>query len=480
MIVAAIAAYLLAMMGLGLYAARRTNSSADFMVAGRNLGLSMATATMLATWMGAATIMGAAGAAYRGGFLAVIADPFGAGLCLLLAGLFVVRLLRRLELVTITEFLAQKYDTTTGLLAALGLLIAYVGWTAAQFVAFGLILNTFTGLDTVTGILIGAAIVLTYTAFGGMWAVALTDFVQMAVMLVGLLFLYPLALQGVGGWSGLTEALPNHSFRIVPLEHSVASWVDYVRDWMVLGVGSLAAQDMLQRTFSSKSEAVAQNSAYLAGIGYLSLGMVPVLLGMIGSVSLPGLTDPETVVPRLAMEHLSAFPLAVFISALLAAIMSSSDSALLASASIITSNLLPALKRNVTERDKLMTARWSIPVIGAVALVVGLTVQQVYELAVNALAVILVVLVVPTVLAIWWPKANRSGALAAMITGYVVWIGLPFIAPGHASDFWGFLAGLIVMLVVSPLTQRRDPPKPVRHRDGNIEPLVNRLGVIGM
>ena len=180
-IMVTVAIYLVGMITLGLYAARRAKSSTDFMVAGRKLGLPVATATMLATWMGAGTIMGAAGAAYGGGFLAVIADPFGAALCLFLIGFIMARLMRRLKLVTITEFIEQKYDRTAGVLAATGLLVAYVGWTAAQFVAFGFILNTFTGIETEFGIYAGAAIVLTYTAFGGMWAVALTDFVQMSL-----------------------------------------------------------------------------------------------------------------------------------------------------------------------------------------------------------------------------------------------------------------------------------------------------------
>ena len=479
-IMVTVAVYLVGMITLGIYAARRAKSSTDFMVAGRKLGLPVATATMLATWMGAGTIMGAAGAAYGGGFLAVIADPFGAALSLFLIGFIMARLMRRLKLVTITEFLEQKYDRTAGVLAATGLLVAYVGWTAAQFVAFGFILNTFTGIDTEFGIYAGAAIVLTYTAFGGMWAVALTDFVQMIIIVAGILILFPLALNGVGGWDAFTAALPAHSFRLIPMEHTVNAWTDYLADWAVLGIGSLAAQDALQRSFASRNEWVAQHSAYLASIGYLTIGVIPVLLGMIGFVAMPDLADPETVVPQLAIAHLPPFLMAVFISALLAAIMSSSDSAILASSSIITSTIAPVFRKKLTERHRLNFARWSVPVIGALALLVALELQVVYDLVLYALGVILAVLIVPTILAMWWPRANRAGAVAEMITGYVVWIGLPFVSPGSPSDFFGFLAGLGVMLVVSPLTQKIDPPKPVRNVDGEIEPLTDRLGVLGL
>ncbi|MFT5501156.1 MAG: SSS family solute:Na+ symporter [Woeseiaceae bacterium] len=480
LILTAVGIYLLGMIALGIYAARRAKSSTDFMIAGRNLGLPLATGTMLATWMGAGTIMGAAGAAYGGGFLAVIADPFGAALCLFLIGFIMARLMRRLKLITVTEFLEQKYDRRAGLLAACGLLIAYVGWTAAQFVAFGFILNTFTGIDTEFGIYLGAAIVLTYTAFGGMWAVALTDFVQMIIIVAGILILFPLALNDIGGWSAFTAALPEHSFSMIPVEHTTDSWLNYLADWAVLGIGSLAAQDTLQRSFASKNESVAQNSAYLAAIGYLTIGVIPVLLGMIGFVAMPGLADPETVVPQLALMHLPPFLMAVFISALLAAIMSSSDSAILASSSIITATVAPVFKSSMNERQRLNMARWSVPAIGVLALLVALELQVVYDLVLGALGVILAVLVVPTLLAMWWPKANRAGAVASMLTGFVVWIGLPFVAPGMPSDLLASIAGLGVMLAVSSLTQESDPPKPVRNIDGEIEPLTDRLGIIGL
>ena len=475
----AVGFYLILMIALGFYAARKATDSTEFMVAGRNLGLPIATATMFATWFGAGTIMGAAGAAYGGGFLAVIADPFGAVLCLFLIGFLLARMFRRLRLVTVTEFLEQKYDRTAGILGAVGLVLAYVGWTAAQFVAFGYILNTFTGVDIETGIYVGAAIVLIYTTSGGMWAVALTDFVQMIIIIAGLAVLYPLALADVGGWTAFTSALPAHSFRMIPLEATAESWIPYIRDWMVIGIGSMAAQDTLQRSFASKNENVAQNSAYIASFGYLTIGMIPVLLGMIGYVSMPGLEDPESVIPRLAMMHLPPVLMAIFIAALLAAIMSSSDSALLATSSIVTGSIIPALLPHYSEKQRLRVARWSIPITGALALFVGLELQVVYELVLNALGVILAVLVVPTVLAIWWPQANRAGALAAMITGYAVWIGLPFLVEDSSSDFIAFLAGLGVMLVVTPLTQKIDPPKPVRNIDGEIEPLTDRLGTLG-
>ena len=125
-----LAAYVLLMLGIGIYASRRVKSSADYLVAGRRLSLPLATATLSATWFGGGLCIGAASAAYSGGFRAVIADPFGAALCLFLAGAFYVRVLRRMGIMTIASFFTQRFDGRAGMLASLCTIPAYVGWVA--------------------------------------------------------------------------------------------------------------------------------------------------------------------------------------------------------------------------------------------------------------------------------------------------------------------------------------------------------------
>ena len=235
------------MLAIGAWAARRADNPDDFIVAGRKLGLWVSTATVSATWMGSGTIIGAAGAAYGGGLLAVIGDPFGSVLCLVIAALFFARTMRRMRLLTITDLFEIRFGPLAGLGCSLSLLMVYMGWVAAQLVAFGFILETLLGVDTTTGILVGAIIVLVYTAAGGMWAVALTDFAQMAVLLSGLVVLFVAVLWSHGGWSPLASQLPAGSFRMIPTESTSAAWFDYLRAWTVLGFGGLATQDVVQR-----------------------------------------------------------------------------------------------------------------------------------------------------------------------------------------------------------------------------------------
>jgi len=315
--------YLLGMLAVGIYASRKISGTEDFLVAGRRLPLWLCTAALSATFFGGGTILGAGGAAYKGGFLAVIADPFGAALCLFLAGLFYIRIMRRMKLTTIVDFFETRFGKTAGLIAAIIMLCVYIGWTGSLLVSLGFILHTITGMSANTAIIIGTMIVFAYTMAGGMWAVSLTDFFQMIIVMTGLVIITPIVISKVGGFAFFVSSLPEDSFRMTPKDAGTIEWLNYVRAWMVIGLGNIAGQDLLQRSLSAKSEKVAQNSAYLSTIIYLSFGILPVLIGMAGSILLPGLDNPELVVPKLAIEYLSPTLAVFFISALLAAVMSS-------------------------------------------------------------------------------------------------------------------------------------------------------------
>ncbi|MEM9657609.1 MAG: sodium:solute symporter, partial [Planctomycetota bacterium] len=171
----AIGVFMLGVILIGALAARRASGTDDFLVAGRSLPLWLCTATLTATWMGAGTVIGAAGAAYEDGMLGVIADPFGAALCLTLAGMFYVRTVRRMELLTIADFFQIRFSPWSGILSSVALAALYIGWTAVQFKAFGLVAGSLIDADPQIAVIVGAAIILVYTAAGGMWAVALTD-----------------------------------------------------------------------------------------------------------------------------------------------------------------------------------------------------------------------------------------------------------------------------------------------------------------
>jgi Na+/proline symporter len=311
-----------------------------------------------------------------------------------------------------------------------------------------------------------------------MWAVAVTDFVQMVVIAIGLVLLLVVVLIDVGGWSVISPQLPEGTFRMIPAVHTWEVWLNYFRAWVIFGLADVTAQTLLQRAFSAKNEQVAQNSFYVAGFGHLSLGMIPVTLGIIASVTMPGLVDKETVVPELAIAHLHPVAIAVFVGALLAAIMSSADRALLAAASLFSVNVMPLFKKQMTDKFRLLTTRIAIPVFGSIAVFVAIKVKVVYDLIMDANSVILVCVTIPFIVGIYWRKANRTGALVSMAVGFLTWFIAIVFAPGFPGDLLGLLTGLVAMLIATALTQKSDPPVPLRNSDGEDVEMKNRLGTL--
>jgi SSS family transporter len=477
-ILTGVAVYIVIMLAIGIYSSRKTHSVAEFAVAGRSMSMSLCTATIVATWFGGGVMIGVAGSAYDDGMLGVIADPFGAGLALVLIGLFFVRLIRRLRLFSFIEIIEQRFGLSAGIISSVASMVSSLGWVAGMLVAFGIIFETLTGVPLAVGIIGGAFVVIVYTSIGGMFAVALTDFVQMSIIAVGLVMLLVVVLVDTGGWGPIAAQLPEHTFRMVPLESSRDSWLVYLRAWVIFGFADIASQSLLQRAMSAKSEQVAQNSFYAAAISYVGFAMIPVILGIIASVTMPGLANSESVVPALALEHLHPVAIAIFVGALLAAIMSSCDSAILAAATVFGTNILPLIKREPSERLQLMVIRLAIPVGGLFAVTIALNSRAVFDTVLDANMVMLAAVIAPFILGMWWKKANRTGALAGMSAGIATWLVVSAISEVVPADLLGFVACVLTMLVVTPLTQTIDPPRGLIDHEGNPVGLDNRLGVL--
>jgi SSS family solute:Na+ symporter len=473
-----VAIYMLAMLIIGAYSSKKSNSVDEFVVAGRGMPVWLCSMTVMATWFGGAMMMGGAGAAYDEGMLGVIADPWGGALALLLIGFFFARLFRRMRIMTVADFMRQRYGRTAEIAITITTLFSNIAWVGAVLVAFGLIFESLIGIPMNIGIVVGAIVIFVYTAIGGMWAVAITDFFQMTIIIVGLIILLVVVMIDVGGWSAIAPHVGEHTFRMIPLENTGEQWLNYLRAWTIIGVVDISAQTLFQRVASAKDERTAQNSFYIGGIGYLFFAMIPIFLGIVGSVTMPDIASSEAIIPALALEHLHPIAIAIFVGAMLAAIMSSADSALLACSGVLAKNILPMVKRDPTPKLTLLVARLSIPVCGIVAIAVALKIKIVFNLMLDANILGLATIIVPFIMGVWWKKANRTGALSAMAVGLSAWIGTLFVAPHLPADFLGLAAALVTMLVVTPLTQKFDPPRELQDSEGNPIDVSDRLGTL--
>jgi Na+/proline symporter len=259
--------YLLVSVGIGLYVSKRVHNSRDFVVAGRSLPMPVVTATVFATWFGAETVLGTSATFVQEGMGGVVADPFGASMCLIMAGLFFAPLLYRMNL-TIGDYYRVRYNSTVEVLMSVFIMTSYIGWVAAQIVALGLVFNVVTNgaISQESGMVLGLSIVLAYTIFGGMCSVALLDFVQMAVIMSALILIAILISGNVGGVSYVvSQADAAGKLDFFP-SGGMEAWVPFIGAGLTMMLGSIPQQDVFQRMTSAKTEKIAVRGTVLGGV----------------------------------------------------------------------------------------------------------------------------------------------------------------------------------------------------------------------
>ncbi len=474
-----IAIYMGGLLLIGLWTSRRINDMKDFLVAGRRLPLWMATATLLATWFGAGSSMGVAATVYKSGIRSVIADPIGASISLLLAGVFIVGLLRKYKYLTVTDIISSRFGHAAGVYASVWMLPVYIGWIAAQLLGMGTILHVITGVATWKGTLIGVVVVLLYTVGGGMWAVTLTDVLQVTLLILGLLVIMPYAIGEAGGMEHIMANLRPDDLSLLPEKITCANDVTYyIGTWIIMGLGCMVGQDLIQRSLASKSAKVAISSSTISGFLYLMIGIVPIMVGFTARFILAkyGITDEamgenleNQVMPRMAiiiLGNLHPLLMTIFLSALISAIMSSADSSLLAGSSLLVRNILGDLMPTDDEAIMLRRTRIVTVVLLIISMVLALFADSIYSLMVNCWTSQLVVVFLPVIIGLYFPKASRSTVWAVMSVSTIVWLMYTFIGCcGTGMSFgdlmnsdifdraqtcgavYGFLSGIICFIL---------------------------------
>lgn len=415
--------------GLAWWYRDRIHDAEDFLVAGRRLPLSLAWATLLATWFGAGTLLTAADEVASGGLQRAALEPLGAGLCLILAGVLLAGPLWRMKLLTFGDFYARRFGPRAELISSLLMIPTYFGWVAVQFIALAGILQLYLGIDPWLGMVLVATVGAGYTLLGGMWAVTLTDAVQLALLLVGLAVLGVQVLahfgdgSSIAGLSALAEALPAKMLEPVPTETAAATlgWVSILA---TSALGNLAGQDLLQRIFAARDAKTARRACSLAGVGYILAGAVPVMLGLAAAVAIP--EQKTSVVPALAAAFLSPVTMVIFVVTVAAAVLSTIDGALLAPASVFANNVAPRLWSRSDDGegpDLIAVTRIGIVATALISLVLAWVGESAYGLLEDAYELGFTCLVVPLVLGIHRSRERGdSPAVAAMLFGFATWV----------------------------------------------------------
>jgi solute:Na+ symporter, SSS family len=454
-------AYLLVTIAIGLVAAKRVKTSADFAIAGRHLPLAMIVTTTFATWFGSETVLGIPAKFVNSGLGGVVEDPFGAGSCLILVGLFFAAKLYRMSLLTISDYYRERYGRSVEILCSIIIMVSYLGWVSAQVTALGLVFNLLSGgvISMPVGMVIGVVSILAYTLFGGMWSVAITDFIQMIILVVGLAALAVFAGEQAGGADKVIAlAISQDMFNFFP-EPNLKEILFFVAAAITIMFGSIPQQDVFQRVMSANSLNAATKGPIIGGICYILFAFVPMFLVVSALIIMPEKAaqlieeDPQKVLPTLVMEHMPFIMQVLFFGALLSAIKSCASATLLAPSVTFTENIWRQFRPHQSDKQALLAMRVTVLVFSGLVLVYAISMQgsSIYEMVSGAYQVTLVGAFIPLLFGLYWQKATTQGAIFAIVLGLLTWLLLLLTPAGEEfpAQLAGVLASLVGMLIGS-------------------------------
>jgi len=458
-------AYLLITIAIGLWAAKRVKNAADFAIAGRHLPLAMIVTTTFATWFGSETVLGIPAKFVNSGLNGVVEDPFGAGSCLILVGVFFAAKLYKMSLLTISDYFRERYGRSVEVICSVIIMVSYLGWVSAQVTALGLVFNLLSegAISMPIGMAIGVVSILAYTLFGGMWSVAVTDFMQMIILVVGLATIAVFAGQQAGGADKvLALAVSQDLFRFWP-EPNFKDMVFFFAAAITMMLGSIPQQDVFQRVMSANSIHAATRGPVWGGVLYILFAFVPMFLVVSAMIIMPDKAlllmkdDPQKVLPTLVMEHMPFAMQVLFFGALLSAIKSCASATLLAPSVTFTENIWRQFYPHSSDRQELKAMRLTVLVFSSLVLIYAIAMQgnSIYEMVSGAYQVTLVGAFVPLVFGLYWPRATTQGAIFSLALGLCTWLALLFSSAGEAfpAQLAGVLASCAGMVIGSTLPQ---------------------------
>lgn len=419
---AGIAAYVLFQLLVVFVIARRVrrNTETDYLLAGRRFGTGLATFTIFATWFGAETCIGAAGAVYEGGLSNSIADPFGYTICLLLMGfVFAVPLWRR-KLTTLADLYRQRYSPGVERLAAILLIPTSIMWAAAQVRALGQVVSASSTFDVDLAIAIAAGVVVAYTVYGGLMADAITDVMQGLMVMIGLALILFAVIEHAGGVQAAIASVDPARLRLFggPETPPLAT----LEKWAVPIAGSALAQELVAVILASRSPDIARRAALLGSGLYFVFGLIPVAIGLIGVTLIPHLDNAEQLLPTVAQTYLTPTLYVVFAGAIISAILSTVASALFAAAALAEHNLIAPLVPSVNSAGRVRIARICVVVGGVMAYLLARHAEGVYSLVEDASAFGSAGVFTVAVIGLFSAFGGIRAAYSALVGGCAAWV----------------------------------------------------------
>lgn len=460
--------YLLFMLWIGWYSSTKISSNTDFMVAGRRLGPLLMAGTLAATEIGGGSSLGVVQNGMSGFGMSASWYIITMGIAFVILS-FIAPKFRAATVKTVPEYFRRRYGKACGLITAIIMLLPLVGLTAGQFIASAVILSTMLGIEYKIAVVIVAVVVTVYSIMGGLWSVTLTDFVQVFLIVIGMIVAVPFALRYAGGWGNVAVNVPEGTmsmFAGYDLFGIISLVIMYTATFSV-------GQEAVSRFYAAKDGKAAKGGAWLAALVNFIYAFVPTVLGIIvlalinmGKFSADQFASvgARYALPVLAMNAMPAIICGLLFAGIISATMSSSDSDLLGAGSIFANDIYKAvLKPDASSKSVMNVTKGVMCLVGVASMLIALfNTQSIVSILMFCFTLRAAGSFFPYVMGHYWKKASAAGTIASLIAGTIVVVYLEHISKGvlfgiHFSQpiIPGLVAALICFLIFSVLM----PPK---------------------
>ncbi|WP_251392120.1 sodium:solute symporter family protein [Mediterraneibacter agrestimuris] len=454
--------YLLIMLLIGYLSSKRIESNTDFVVAGRRLGPILMAGTLAATEIGGGSSLGVVQQGMESHGLSaawyIITMGFAFVILTFLAPKFRAAMVK-----TVPEYFRRRYGKSSGVITALIMFVPLIGLTAGQFIASSVILSTMLNLDYKAAVLIVGIVVTIYAIMGGLWSVTLTDFIQVFLIVAGMIIAVPFGANMAGGWDAVVANVPPETFDIFKgysVMDVISLTVMYVATFTV-------GQEAVSRYYAARDGKAAKQGSVLAAIVNFIYAFVPTIMGIIvlalinmGRFNAADFADvgARYALPVLAMEAMPALICGLLFAGIVSATMSSADSDLLGAGSIFANDIYKILiKPRATDKEVMIVTRVTMALVGVAATLIALfNTSSILTILMFAFTLRAAGSFFPYVLGHYWKGASTAGTIASLIAGTIVVVYMENISGGdlfglHFSQpiVPGLIAGLIAFLIFS-------------------------------
>lgn len=458
LVVVIVVVYLLAMLGIGFLASKRISSNEDFMVAGRRLGPLLLAGTLAATEIGGGSSLGVVEKSYGDWGLGASWYVITMGIAFVILS-FVSSKIRNSEVKTVPEYFRRRYGRTSGLITAIIMILPLIGLTASQFIASSTIVSVMLGLDFKVAVTLVAVVVTVYSVLGGMWSVTLTDFVQVFLILIGMILAVPFALNEAGGFSNVTQNVDPSKFNMfngIGIVEIISLIIMYIASFTV-------GQEAVSRYYAARDEKAAVQGSVIAAIINFIYAFIPTILGIIclalinmGKISEDLILENGAyyALPHLAMATMPAIIVGLLFSGIISATMSSADSDLLGAGSIFANDIYSIfIKPEASEKEIMKVTKIGMVIIGIFGWVVAFTnTKSLITLLMFSFTLRAAGAFFPYVFGLYWKKSSEMGTILSLISGSVVVIMFEYVPYfkniTETTHMNGIIPGLAVSLIM--------------------------------